>query len=77
MHHTLPSRPESKLSLQEKLRLAASKVEIVREYSEEEVKNLKPDKPQQSSPDVTGHIIGVQGHTPGAKVNSERTGGEK
>ena len=61
----------TKLSPPEKLRLAA-KTEIVIDYDQETAKQQKPDEPFVPPFDPTGHIQGVQGHTPKGKVNSKK-----
>ena len=40
----------------------------------EEARKQLPDPPVQPLPDASGHLVGVQGFTPGkGKVNSEAT----
>ena len=65
----------TKLSPPDKLRLAATvekaKVEIIKDFDEEAVKQQQPDKPITPPHDATGHINLVQGSTPVSKVNSD------
>ena len=65
-HSMAPST--SKLSPPDKQQ---QKIEIVKEYDEEEVRNLQPDRQATPPPDVTGHIVSVLADTPGGKINSD------